>query len=433
MMKNKILISILVVLFLVPALSNAQEVKSVQDLFNALKTHPQTKSDVLAFKKAKTGKQLAYSALYPKITAFGTYHNTSIPTGMIPVPPNVMFPMIQDQSIPQPFSEDIFRAGISISMPVFIKSIYTMASKAKYMQKSAEAKQYINLLQNEAIIVSSNANLQYIDALTKALDSKKQSLLKTKELIEVKVKNGRAPGSSLLIISNGVNQVEATKNEIAISREKAIEAIETLTGIRITKPVTMLETATINTSSIKALEPLQYKVTADELGFRAEKEKLLPSILLRGNYNHSFANSYNNNVALDKNYTSFGLVASIPLFNKSQYAQIKKSKITYNATKNEFDKLKLSLESQANQLENSLQLLYKSEKLYQQNVKDKEEILNIAKESYKSGRIAIEDYLKYEDDLVLEKSKLYKATAEKWQTLMKLAVIYGNNIENLVK
>ena len=432
-MKTKILIINAFLFFLTPITIQAQGVNNMQDLFDALKANPQTKSDVLAFEKAKTGKQLAYSALYPKITAFGTYDNTSIPTGMIPVPPDVMFPMIQDPTIPQPFSEDIFRAGISISMPVFIKSIYTTASKAKHMQKSAKAKKQINLLQNEAIIVSSNANLLYIKALTKALESKKQSLLKTKEIIAIKVKNGRAPGSSLLIINNGVNQVEATKNEIAISREKAIEAIETLTGIRIVKPVTMLETATIDTSSIKALEPLQHKVTADKLDFRAEKEKLLPSILLRGNYNHSFANSYNNNVALDKNYTSFGLVASIPLFNKSQYAQIKKSKITYNATKNELDKLKLALKSQSNQLENSLQLLYKSEKLYQQNVKDKEEILNIAKESYKSGRIAIEDYLKYEDDLVLEKSKLYKATAEKWQTLVKLAVIYGNNIENLVK
>jgi outer membrane protein TolC len=318
-------------------------------------------------------------------------------------------------------------------MPIFIKSIYTTASKAKYLQKSAKAKKHINLLQNEAIIVSSNANLLYIDALTKALESKKQSLLKTKEIIEVKVKNGRAPGSSLLIINNGVNQVEATKNEIAISREKAIAAIETLTGIRMKNPVTMLETTGIDTSAIKSLEPLQQKVTADKLGFRAEKEKLLPSILLRGNYNHSFANAYNNDIAIDENYTTYGVVVSLPIFNKSQYAQIKKSKIVYNSTKNEYAKLKLSLEAQANQLENSLQLLYKSEKLYQQNVKDKEEILAIAKVSYQSGRISIEDYLKYEDDLVLEKSKLYKAQAEKWQTLVKLAVIYGNNIENLVK
>ena len=413
---------------------HSQGVTNIQDLFNALKTHPQIKSDVLAFEKAKTGKQLAYSALYPKITAFGTYDNTSVPTGLLPLPPNKLMPLVSDQSIPQPFSENIFRVGVSISMPVFIKSIYTMASKAKHMQQSAKAKKYINLLQNEAIIVSSNANLQYINALAKALESKKQSLLKTKEMIALKVKNGRAPGSSLLIINNSVNQIEATKNEIAINGEKVIEAIETLTGIRIENPVDMLDVnKSIDTSAMKALEPLKQKVVADKLNYRAEKEKLLPSVFLRGNYNHSFANAYNNDIAIDENYTTYGVVVSLPIFNKSQYSQIKKSKITYNATQNEFDKLKLSLESQANQLENSLQLLYKSEKLYQQNVKDKEEILKIAKVSYSSNRISIEDYLKYEDDLVLEKSKLYKAQAEKWQTLVKLAVIYGNNIENLIK
>ncbi len=137
---------------------------------------------------------------------------------MLPLPPNEIIQMVNDQSIPQPFSENIFRAGISISMPVFIKSIYTTASKAKHLQKSAKAKQQINLLQNEAIIVSSNANLLYIDALTKALESKKKSIMKTKEIIEVKVNNGRASGSTLLIINNGIHQVEATKNEIAINR-----------------------------------------------------------------------------------------------------------------------------------------------------------------------------------------------------------------------
>ncbi|MCF6181225.1 TolC family protein [Lutibacter sp.] len=432
-MKTKILILALILLFLVSATSNAQEIKSIQDLFNALKTHPQTKSDVLAFEKAKTGKQLAYSNLFPTITAYSSFDNYSDPAALLPVTPNGSSYMVQHQEIPQPFSDQIFKVGVSISMPVFIKSIYTTASKAKHMQKSAKAKKHINLLQNEAIIVSSNANLNYLDGLTRALESKKQSLLKTKEIIELKVKNGRAPGSSLLIINNGVNQVEASKNEIAINREQAISAIESLTGIRVSKPIQMLETNTIDNSVIKSLEPLQQKILADKLAYRAEKEKLLPSIMLRGSYTYSSGDAYNNNLSINTDFSTIGLVVSMPIFNKNQLTQIKKSKITYNATKNEFDKLKLTLKSQANQLENSLQLLYKSEKLYQQNIKDKEEILNIAKESYKSGRIAIEDYLKYEDDLVLEKSKLYKAAAEKWQTLVKLAVIYGNNIENLVK
>jgi outer membrane protein TolC len=432
-MKNKILLTVLILFFLAPITIQAQEAENIQELFIALKSNPQTRSDSLAFENAKTGKQLAYSNLFPTITTFGTYDNYSTATGMLPVPPNELMPMVQDQTIPQPFSEDIFRAGVSISMPVFVKSIYTMAGKAKYMQRSAKAKQYINLLQNEAILVSSNANLQYIDALSNALDSKKQSLLKTKEIIAIQVNNGRAPGSSLLIIQNGINQVDATLNDIAINRETALASIKTLTGIRLNMPVEMIETTSLDTSVIKSLEPIQQKVLADKLSLRAEKEKLLPSIYINGNYNHSFANAYNNNMTIDKNYTAIGLVVSMPIFNKSQYSQIKKSKIEYNTTQNEYDKLKLSLESQANQLKNSLQLLYKSEKLYQQNVKDKETILAITKVSFQSGRITIEDYLKYEDDLVLEKSKLYKAEAEKWQTLVKLAVIYGNNIENLVK
>ena len=432
-MKNKILTTFLLLLFLAPIYTNAQESKSIQDLFSALKSHPQTKGDLLALEKAKTGKLLATSNLFPTITAFGSYDNYSAPTGMLPLPPNEIIQMVNDQSIPQPFSENIFRAGISISMPVFIKSIYPTASKAKHLQKSAKAKQQINLLQNEAIIVSSNANLLYIDALTKALESKKKSLLKTKEIIEVKVNNGRASGSTLLIINNGIHQVEATKNEIAINREQAISAIESLTGIRLNNPIQMLETNTIDNSAIKSLEPLQQKVLADKLAYRAEKEKLLPSILLRGNYTYSAADAYNNDISINTDFSTIGLVVSLPIFNKSQYAQIKKSKLDYTTTLNEFEKLELSLKSQATQLKNSLNLLYKSEKLYQQNIQDKEELLHISKVSYQSGRISIEDYLKYEDDLVLEKSKLYKVQAEKWQIRMKLAVIYGNNIENLVK
>jgi len=432
-MKNKILTTILILLLLAPVLSNAQEVKSVQDLFTALKSHPQTKGDLLSVEKAKIGKRLAYSSLYPKLSAFGTYDNFSSPTALLPVPPNDIMPLVQDQSIPQPFSEDIFRLGVSISMPVFIKSIYTTANKAKFMQQSAKAKKHINLLKNEAILVSSNANLQYIKALTTALKSKKQSLLKTEELIALKVKNGRAPGSSLLIIDNGINQVDATINDIALNREAAIASIETLTGIRLTNPLNMTEMGVIDSSEIKSLEPLRQKVKADKLGYRAEKEKLLPSLSFRSNYNHSYAQAYNNNLAINEDYTTVGLVLSMPLFNKSQYAQIKKSKIAYNTSKNDLAKLDLSLSAQAKQLENTVKILDNSILLYQKNVKDKEEILKIAKVSYKSDRISIEDYLKYEDDLVLEKSKLYKSKAQKWQSLMKLAVIYGNNIENLVK
>jgi outer membrane protein TolC len=432
-MKNNILTLTIILFFLIPVSIYAQEEKGIHKLFDALKAHPQTKSDALAYEKATTGKKLAFSNLFPTITAFTSFDNYNVPTAMLPITPNESSYMVQNQEIPQPLSDQIYKAGVSISMPIFIKSIYTTASKAKHLQQSAQAKQHINLLQNEAIIVSSNANLIYLDALTAALESKKNSLLKTKEIIELKVKNGRAPGSSLLIINNEIHQVEATKNEIEITKEQAIYAIESITGIRVDNPIQMFENSVIDNSALKALEPLEQKVLADKLAYRAEKEKLLPSVVLRGNYVYSSGNAYNNEVSINTDFSTIGVVVSMPIFNKNQLTEIKKSKLTYDATLNEFEKLELSLKSQAIQLKNSLQLLYKSEKLYQQNIQDKEEILNISKTSYQSARISIEDYLKYEDDVVLEKSKLYKAQAEKWQTLMKLAVIYGNNIENLVK
>ena len=91
--------------------------------------------------------------------------------------------------------------------------------------------------------------------------------------------------------------------------------------------------------------------------------------------------------------------------------------------------MRIEFTSQAQQLENSLNLLNTSIDLYKNSIEDKAKLLEIAKVAFSTDRMSIEDYLKYEDDLILEKSKLYKTQANKWQMLMKLAVIYGNNIE----
>jgi outer membrane protein TolC len=372
----------LILFFLILGSINAQEVKSVHNLFSALKTHPQTKGDVLASENATIGKQMAFSNLFPTISAYSSFDSSSDPTGMVPVTPNGSSYMVQHQEIPQPFSDQIFKAGVSVSMPIFIKSIYTTANEAKHLQKSAQAKQQINLLQNEAIIVSSNANLLYLDALTKALDGKRNSLLKTKEIIETQVKNGRASGSSLLIINSSIQQAEASKNEIAINKEQAISAIETLTGIRVDNPIQMFESSVIDSSALKSLEPLEQKVLADKLAYRAEKEKLLPSIALRANYTYSSGIAYNNDISVSPDYSTIGVVVTMPIFDKKQLTQIKKSKLNYDVSSNEFEKLELSLKSQAIQLKNSLLLLYKSENLYQQSIQDKEEILYIEKVSF---------------------------------------------------
>ncbi|MGQ9847474.1 MAG: TolC family protein, partial [Bacteroidales bacterium] len=262
---------------------------------------------------------------------------------------------------------------------------------------------------------------------------KKTSLLKAKEFVIIKVNNGRAPESALLKINSAINEIDVMKNDLELQRQEVIAAIKNLTGVSLSKGIQMVQSGNYKDGEIKALDPLKEKLEADKLSHRAEIEKLYPMLVLQGNYNRSFAKAYNNDKDVAKNYYTIGLVIKIPLLAMDQYSQISQKSVEVKASENELDKMNLELSSEAEKLRTNLTLIENSIQLYTSNIKDKEELLEIAKVSYRSGQMTMEDYLKYEDDLVLEKSKLFKAQAQKWQTLVKLAVIYGNSIEEIVK
>lgn len=434
MMKKWMLFLLLLPLFLQAqdslSIKNVQQMKT---LFDSLKTHPQTKSDELNLEKALLGKQMVTGMLYPKINAFGRYEYANSPSGMLPVVPNDLMALVKDPTQPQPFSQNIFRVGVGVSMPVFALSIYTTAKRAKVLYSSAEAKARVNLQQNEALLVSANANLQYLESLLKALGAKRASLSKTLEIMSLRVKNGRVSESPLLKIQDALNEVNIMKNNVRQQRQKALATIQSLTGIRLKNPITMTQTGSYQDGELKILDPLRKKINADKLAWSAEKEKLIPALYFNGNYNHSAAKAYNNSKNINEDYGTMALTLNIPLFAKSQYAAIKKSKIDYESSQNDLKKMSLELSAKAETLQTNLSLLNQSVKLYSNSVRDKQKLLKIAKVAYLSHRMTVEDYLKYENGLVLEESRLYNVNARKWQTLMQLAVIYGNNIEQIVK
>lgn len=434
MKKNTLLIlGCCLCILLLPFFAKTQTNNNLQYLFTQLKQQPISKSDVLKIEQAKAAKKIINSQFYPDIDAIGKYDYASIPTSMYPLPPNELLPMVQNQSIPQPFSKNIYRLGAAIAMPIFVKSIYTLSSQAKIGIEAAVDQQYLNLIKNEAIIVSSNANLIYLQQLDSALSSKRNSLLITKSVIVVKVNNGRAPETVLTNINNAINELDILKNDLHIQKEEITATIANLTGVSITEAIPMQLIDNIKEGEIKSLLPLQKKVTAAQLSLQSEKDKLLPSLYLLGNYTNNFANAYNNNKSINTSYTTMGLLLKFPLFNKSQWAKINQSKINVESTNNELSIATQSLQTQAQQLLNTLQLLQHAVQLYQNSIKEKETLLQTAKVSFSIDQMTIEDYLKYEDDVVFEKTKLYKTQAQIWQTLMKLAVIYGNDIQTIVK
>lgn len=416
-----------------PVMLQAQEVQNIGQLFIALKTHPQTRGDEIAVQQAVAAQDLACSKLYPTVDGFGRYEYASNPTAMLPVPPSELFALATNPNIGQPFSENIYRYGAVISIPVFIKSIYTTASMSGILVKSAKEKAYINLIRNEAILVSLNANLQYIKSLDLALKSKQKSLMKTKEFVVIQVNNGRGTGAALLKINNAVNEVALMQNDLAMQREEVIAIIASYTGITLTQPLAMEQAGTYQSGEMLSLNPQIDKVNAGKMAIRAEKEKLLPSLVAQGAYSENLANAYNNGARVNNHYTTVGVSLRIPIFTMDQYAQIKKSSLEMEASSNELEKTKLELTTQAIGLQNSSLLIENSIQLYNNSIKDKEELLAIAKVSYNSEQMSMEDYLKYEDDVVLEQSKLFNSQTRKWQMVMKLAVIYGNNIEEIVR
>ena len=431
-MKSKI--KILLLFFgLITAHSYAQEVQNISVLFDSLKVSPATLGQRFTADKALQYKKIAKGNLYPEIFAFGKYNYSSSPTGMLPVPPNDLIKMVQNPSVTQPFSENILRGGVNVSMPLFVKSVYTSAAKAQKMYEAASLKAEIDLQKNEAILVGANANLSYMENLEAAIQSKRKSLEKMKELIEIKVNNGRAPESALLIMNANINGLDLNLSQLQMNKEKVRATIYSLTNIQLDRAVTLTQNAEFVNGDFVVLQPMEKMIDAAHLSVRAEKEKLYPALVAQANYVYNHAKSYNNNQAINNDYTTAGLTLKIPIFGKAQYSKIKLGKIEVAEQENELKKMRLEISAQATQLENSMNIINKSIQLNESSILSKQELLNIAKESYLKDRMTVEDYLKYEDDLLFEKAKLYQTQAKRWQTLMQLAVIYGNNIENLVK
>ncbi len=405
---------------------------TLPELFNALKSHAQTKVDEIGIKQSKISTSMAYAKLYPTINLVGKYDNYSTPSSILPLAPNTLVGLVFDKGS-QPFSYNIYKGGIDISMPIFVKSLYTLAHKAKIMQTSIRAKKRINILQNEAVIVSANANLIYLQVLKKAIITKQNSLQKTKKVVEIAVNNGRLAESNLYSIDDSLNQIQMQLNSITIKKQKLISQIQTLTGIQLKQPVFMKQIGVFHTNEFNSLMPLRKEISAQRLGVKANKETLYPTIVAHGSYMYNYGAAYNTHAGLYSQFGDVGVVINIPLLSMSSYMGIKKAKMKLLLSQEKLDVLRSELKSKAIMLKASLTLLDNSLKLDKKNIKNKKRLLKIATVSYLNGRMSVLNYLKYENDVVAAKAVLFQTKTQKIETVMQLAVIYANNIEGIIK
>ena len=408
---------------------------NMNDLFEALKKNPNTRLDAIGVSEAELNEQKVDAKLYPKLTLYGKYDNYSTPVGSIPIAPNTLFKMVRaGDAVGQPFGYNIYRMGGSFSMPLFVKSIYTLGEQSKMMKASARVQKEMNILQNEAILVGTNANLLYLQSLKKSLNSKLNSLRETHKFIKIKVETGRAATAELYKIEDAMNQVEITLTNINIQAQNAYVQIESLTGIKLTKALSMQEKKGVEEGTYESLEPLRIKAQALKYGVKAQEEKKWwPSLSANGDYSRSYTKAYNNGDNVYENYGQVGVMLAFALYDAENNVGVNEAKVQQMKVQTLYEKEQLNTDALAGAMSKNLILLEHSTQLYKKSVENKLRLRDIAKVSYTNGRMNMEEYLRYEDEYVAQEALFYQTQAQLWQTKMKLAVIYGNNIQEMVQ
>ena len=407
---------------------------SLKDLFQALKKQPVSKIDATVEKMAEATKAKIDAAYYPKINLFGAYTHYNSPTNLRPLDP-LTTAKLNMQGAALPFSNTIEKFGFKADIPIFVKELSALMQKAKHFVKSAKLKKQLNFYQNEAIILGSNASLEYLDNLLIALKTTKNSLYKRRENLEIAVNSGRAPAVALDKIDEKINQIDITINNIEIKRTSLISNIQSLTGIELKEPLSMHLLSFPSRGDFFALKPLQEVVAASMSDYKVAKYKrYYPKVALSLLWSENYAQKdvkYGKDVHRGYGYYSLGV--NLPLFNKGLDSDIQIKKIAIMKNKMKLQKTKEELVAKSSALQKQLKLLINSEKLKKANIKKVEDLLKYAKVAYKEGRMTEEDYLRYEDAVVSAKANYYEAVSKKWQTVAKLAVIYGNDLATIVR
>jgi len=426
------MVKVFSVVILVLAIGLNANALSMQDLFKALKKQPVTTIDKLVLQESIYAQKGAVSQFYPKIYGLSSYERFNSPISLRPVTPTESAHITKTNGA-FPFSKTISQLGVEVDMPVFVYPLFSLAKKAQAMRKSAGEKLKLNIFRNEAVLVSLNAKLQYLEKLKKAMLQRKKSLQTQLESIEIGVKTGRTPEIEALKIENAINQIDIEINNIETSKNSVIAGIKTLTSINLKHSIPMYQAQNLKEGEFFETKPLQYVIKAKKYAVDAQKARLYPSFYLKSFAFRKFGTSYNTDDSVIRNSANIGLYMQIPIFNKTIYTDIQKSKSDYIKSKFELRQLNIELKSDSESLNSQLKIIKNSIVMAQKSVENQKQLLKYAKVAFDTQRMTEEEYLRYEDELLSAQANLLSLKTKKWEIVSKLAVIYGNDLEEIVK
>ncbi len=401
----------------------------ITTLLEAIEKQPNVKLDALSIQRSQLALDKIKDNLMPKLDGFLGYERYNRPSSMRPVLPSEM----KDPHATLPFSKGITRAGINFSWPLFVKSLFTLKEKATLMHLASKDKTRLNILQKEAAVVGLVAQLNYLHDLIMALDAKERSIFATREKIDLMVKSGRTPQSKLMTLDAKINDLKMQILSVKTRKNSLRAKLEKLTDIVVDTWVKLNKKADIKEGEIFALSPLNKTLKASKLGIKAAKERYYPTVALKGNYTYSQADAYNNDKDVDTDFANAGLFLNLPIYDASRDTSLQEAKLDYMQNRLKIEDTKQTIMTRAKELYQEISLLEESLKLSSKNIKNQKALLHIAKVSVENEVITQEEYLRYEDALAEAKATHAKTVANIWQDRAELAVIYGNDLKEIVK
>jgi outer membrane protein TolC len=403
---------------------------SIQDLLDAAARQPGYEVSVMAVQESALRKEGATAALFPKLGLFGRFESYNSPTNLRPMAPTEINVQAGDAI---PFSREILRYGLSFDAPVYVHELYVLRQKAAMLDQKAETDRQLDLLGRQAAVVSLNSALTYLQGLEKAIEARHASLSKTQEDMALKVKSGRSPESELLKIQKTFNDLDQQRNELAIKRMDTLREINALTGIELTEPVPMTLVEKPGGTSYLPVAAAQLNADAAQKEVKRRRAARFPTLSVTGFLSGNDGEAYNTNDHVYRSYNEVALVLKFPLFDHTLSTDEAIARVQAEKAQKQLAQTRIDMMALADTLDRKIPILERSIDIAQKSIADSETLLAVAQVAVGSGRMTLEDYLRYESDVLSAQAALYQARQQRWQVLSQQAALYGTDLKGVVK
>ncbi|MDD3814131.1 MAG: TolC family protein [Desulfocapsaceae bacterium] len=403
---------------------------TLQEMLTAAIRQPGVAVSELTVQEGNLHEQAATAALLPRINGFGKAEFYNSPTNLRPMPPTEINIQAGDSI---PFSRDILRYGLTLDMPLFVKSLYDLKQKAALLAEKASLAHTLELSSRKAAVVASNSGLIYLLGLDQAVDARLTSLAKTREDMQLKVQSGRMAEVELLKVENSINDLKTQKNELAAKILDIRKDLETLTGLEVTEPAAMTLTGELVAAPYLGERIAEKEAAAAREEWQRSKSARYPGLYLTGSLSGNDGVAYNTDEHIYRDYGFIGLTLQIPLFDQTLSVNQRIAQNRLHKAEKEMEATRINLTAQEKNFKGKLLVVEESQTIAAQSLSNSEQILAVARLALEQGRTTTEEYLRQEAQVLAARAALYQAENDKWRIITQLAVLYGADLQEITQ